>query len=190
MPDSKATTNTGKNYFVYLIPLLIFSGMVILFIVGLGLNPNLIPSPLIDKPVPEFSLQRLDDPQQKFDHTDLRGNISLFNIWATWCPSCKQEHPVLMQIAASGEAPIYGLYYKDEPELGLQWLKQHGDPYQANAVDLDGRIGIEWGAYGTPETFVIDDKGIIRYKHTGPISLHDWENQILPLIRKLRQDSA
>lgn len=183
------TVNKPKRW-IYLVPLGISAGLVALFVIGLGLNPRLIPSPLIDKPAPAFSLPKLYKPDEVFRQTDLKGEVSLFNIWATWCPSCKQEHPVLTQIAKTNEVPIYGLYYKDDPALGVDWLKRYGDPYRANAVDVDGRVGIEWGAYGTPETFVIDQQGIIRHKHVGPMSWKDWQETLLPLIRKLREQGA
>ena len=177
---------TKPKTWVYVLPLLIFIGLCALFLFGLQLNPTLIQSPLIDKPAPSFALPRLYEPKQLLQNTDLKGEVSLLNIWATWCPSCKQEHPVLLQIAETKEVPIYGLYYKDDPSLGVQWLQQYGDPYVANAVDRNGRVGIEWGAYGTPETFIIDQQGIIRYKHVGPISWQDWQQTLLPLIKKLK----
>lgn len=130
---------------MYLPPLGLFGFLMVFFFVGLKLDPRLVPSPLIGQPVPEFSLPRLGESGQLFRQTDLQGEISLFNVWATWCVSCRHEHPILMRIAASGQVPLYGLFYKDEPDKGMAWLKQHGDPYHANAVDQDGRVGIEWG---------------------------------------------
>ncbi|MCG8325434.1 MAG: DsbE family thiol:disulfide interchange protein [Thiotrichales bacterium] len=186
-PQDKSSEKKGLG--IYLLPLGIFAGLVILFSFGLGLNPRLIPSPLIDQPAPVFSLPKLYKPDELFQQTNLQGEVSLFNIWATWCPSCKQEHPVLMKIAETGSVPIYGLYYKDDPAAGREWLKTHGDPYQANAVDRNGKVGIEWGAYGTPETFVIDQQGIVRYKHVGPISWQDWQDVLLPVIQSLRDKS-
>ena len=171
---------------VYLLPLGLFVVLMVFFFYGLGLNPRLIPSPLIGQPTPEFALPKLSNPDELFKQTNLKGEVSLLNIWATWCTSCRQEHPVLMKIAKSNEVPIYGLYYKDVPELGVNWLKKYGNPYRENAVDEDGKVGIEWGAYGTPETFVIDQQGIIRHKHVGPISWHEWETKLLPLINALR----
>ncbi len=171
---------------VYLLPLGLFVVLMVFFFYGLGLNPRLIPSPLIGQPTPEFALPKLSNPDELFKQTNLKGEVSLLNIWATWCTSCRQEHPVLMKIAKSNEVPIYGLYYKDVPELGVNWLKKYGNPYRENAVDEDGKVGIEWGAYGTPETFVIDQQGIIRHKHVGPISWHEWETELLPLINALR----
>ena len=171
---------------VYLLPLGLFVVLMVFFFYGLGLNPRLIPSPLIGQPTPEFALPKLSNPDELFKQTNLKGEVSLLNIWATWCTSCRQEHPVLMKIAKSNEVPIYGLYYKDVPELGVNWLKKYGNPYRENAVDEDGKVGIEWGAYGTPETFVIDQQGIIRHKHVGPISWHEWETKLLPLVNALR----
>lgn len=171
---------------VYLLPLGLFVILMVFFFYGLGLNPRLIPSPLIGQATPEFALPKLSNPDELFKHTNLKGEVSLLNIWATWCTSCRQEHPVLMKIAKSHNVPIYGLYYKDSPELGINWLKEYGNPYHENAVDEDGKVGIEWGAYGTPETFVIDQQGIIRHKHVGPISWQKWETELLPLINALR----
>lgn len=171
---------------IYLLPLGLFVALMVFFFYGLGLNPRLIPSPLIGQATPEFALPKLSNPDELFKQTDLQGEVSLLNIWATWCSSCRHEHPVLMKIAKSNEVPIYGLYYKDAPKLGIDWLKKYGDPYRENAVDEDGKVGIEWGAYGTPETFVIDQQGIIRHKHVGPISWREWETELLPLINALR----
>ncbi len=171
---------------VYLLPLAVFAVLMVFFFFGLGTNPRLIPSPLIDQPAPQFSSTRLKNPDELFQQTDLKGEVSLLNVWATWCSSCKQEHPVLMQIAKSNTIPIYGLFYKDDPAKGVVWLQNYGDPYRANAVDMEGKIGIEWGVYGTPETFVIDQEGIIRYKHVGPISWTDWQETILPMIQSLQ----
>lgn len=173
---------------LYLLPLVIFAVLMVFFVVGLGLNPRLVPSPLINQPVPKFSLPKLKQADEIFQQTELKGEVSLLNIWATWCSSCRQEHAVLMKIAQSKEVPIYGLFYKDDPTNGNIWLEDLGNPYRANAVDRDGRIGIEWGAYGTPETFVIDKKGIIRYKHIGPVRWQDWQTVLLPMIQQLRAD--
>jgi cytochrome c biogenesis protein CcmG, thiol:disulfide interchange protein DsbE len=175
---------------VYLLPLALLAVLVIFFFFGLGLNPRLLPSPLIGQAAPEFSLPKLGKAGELIQQTDLKGEVSLLNIWATWCASCRQEHPVLMKIAASKEVPIYGLFYKDEPEKGIDWLEDYGNPYRDNAVDMDGKIGIEWGAYGTPETFIIDQDGIIRYKHVGPISWHDWQTTLLPIVNSLRDNNG
>ncbi len=190
--DNQPQTSDEQRpkHWVYLLPLGLFAVLMLLFFFGLGLNPRLIPSPLIGQPTPAFSLPKLSNPSELIQHTDLKGEVSLLNIWATWCTSCRQEHPVLMKIAESKEVPIYGLYYKDVPEQGVVWLQNYGDPYRENAVDENGKVGIEWGAYGTPETFLIDREGIIRYKHVGPISWHDWEVTLLPMIHSLRNNNG
>jgi cytochrome c biogenesis protein CcmG, thiol:disulfide interchange protein DsbE len=191
--DNQASSQEQRSkpkYWVYLLPLGLFAVMMVFFFFGLGLNPRLIPSPLIGQAAPAFSLPKLSNPNEIIQQTDFQGEISLLNIWATWCTSCRQEHPVLMKIAASKEVPIYGLYYKDEPANGVVWLKDYGNPYRENAVDVDGKVGIEWGAYGTPETFLIDQKGIIRHKHVGPISWHDWQTTLLPMINSLRNNNG
>ena len=187
--EAPTTQEQRPKRWVYLMPLGLFLVLMVFFFYGLGLNPKLIPSPLIGQPTPEFALPKLSNPDDSFKHTDLKGEVSLLNIWATWCSSCRHEHPVLMKIAKSNEVPIYGLYYKDDPALGINWLKEYGNPYQENAVDEDGKVGIEWGAYGTPETFVIDQQGIIRHKHVGPISWRQWETELLPLINDLRNNN-
>lgn len=177
------------SYWLYCIPVALFFMLAAFLYLGLGSNPRLIPSPLIGKTIPDFSLPKLREPDQFLQAGDLKGDINLFNIWATWCVSCRREHPVLMAIAASKEVNIYGLFYKDEPELGENWLDKHGDPYQANVIDIDGRIGIDFGVYGTPETFIIDKQGIVRHKHTGPLSWDDWQQVLLPIIKGLQQES-
>lgn len=187
--EQTASPEQKPKRWLYLMPLGIFAVLMVFFFVGLGLNPRLIPSPLIGQAAPEFSLPKLSNPNEQIQQTDLHGKVSLLNIWATWCTSCRQEHPVLMKIASSKEVPIYGLYYKDDPANATVWLKDYGNPYLENAVDYDGKVGIEWGAYGTPETFIIDQAGIIRYKHVGPISWHDWQNTLLPMINSLRNSN-
>ena len=184
VPPEPRVSRPGR--WIYLLPLGILLLLVLLFYFGLGLNPRLVPSPLIGQAVPQFSLPALKNTNEVFTQSTLEREISLLNVWATWCVSCKREHPTLMKIAATNEVPVYGLLYKDEPYKAVQWLEKRGDPYRANAVDADGKAGIEWGVYGTPETFVIDGLGIIRYKHIGPISWQDWKTILLPLVRSLR----
>ena len=190
MPAPPEAQIGKKKVWIYLLPLSVLLLLVMVFYFGLGLNPRLVPSPLIGRPVPQFSLPRLNNTDNAFMQSTLQRQVSLMNLWATWCVSCRQEHPTLMKIAASDEVPIYGLLYKDEPDKAVRWLQNRGDPYRANAVDADGRVAIEWGVYGTPETFVIDAQGIIRYKHIGPMNWNDWETVILPLIRSLREHSG
>jgi cytochrome c biogenesis protein CcmG/thiol:disulfide interchange protein DsbE len=169
----------------YLIPLGVFVVLAAFLAVGLKLDPKQVPSPLIGKPVPTFSLPRLKDPALMFDQAELNGKVSLVNIWATWCVSCRAEHEVLMALARTDRVPIYGLNYKDDRKSALRWLEQLGDPYVANAFDADGRVGIDWGVYGAPETFVIDSDGLIQYKHIGPLTLEIVEERILPMVDKL-----
>lgn len=172
----------------YLLPLLFFLGVAALLFKGLGLDPRLVESPLIDKSVPAFSLPKLDEPQAVFSQEDLQGQVSLLNVWATWCVACRSEHPVLMELARTGVVPVYGLNYKDQRPAALALLRQIGNPYTANAFDADGRVGIDWGVYGTPETFVVDRHGIIRYKHVGPLTRDVLRQTIMPLVQQLQAE--
>lgn len=171
----------------YFLPLAVFIGIALFLFIGLGMDPRLVPSPLIGKPAPQFSLPTLEDPNKTLAVKDLQGKVALLNVWATWCVSCRAEHPVLMQLAKQGEVAIYGLNYKDTRPEAQQWLKFYGNPYVANAFDAEGRVGIDWGVYGTPETFVIDAKGAVRYKHVGPLSEEVLTKKILPLVRDLKK---
>ena len=174
------------RYLRYLVPLAIFMVLVAFLYRGLSLDPKRVPSPLVGKPMPAFSLPRLQDPAATLSDTDLKGKVSILNIWATWCVSCRAEHKVLLLLANSNKVDIYGLNYKDERDKAKQWLVQLGDPYVANAFDADGRTGIDWGVYGAPETFIMDRQGIIRHKHIGPLSVDALNNEILPLIAELQ----
>lgn len=171
----------------YLIPLGVFIALVILLAVGLGLDPKLVPSPLIDKPIPNFALPEVRAPEKMLSSADLRGKVSLFNVWASWCVSCREEHPLLVALSRNNSVTIYGLNYKDQREDAIRWLNDLGDPYVASAHDLKGKVGIDFGVYGVPETFVIDRNGIIRYKHIGPIDQKALEQKIMPLVRELEQ---
>ena len=170
----------------YLVPLGIFLVLVAFLYRGLSLDPKLVPSPLVGKPMPAFTLTRLQDPNATISDTDIKGKVALLNIWATWCVSCRAEHEVLLELARTGKVDIYGLNYKDERAAAQQWLRQLGDPYVANAFDDTGRVGINWGVYGAPETFVIDSQGIIRHKHVGPLTAEVVNEQILPLVAELQ----
>ena len=174
------------RYLRYLVPLAIFFVLVAFLYRGLSLDPKRVPSPLVGKPMPEFSLPSLKDPAVTISNDDFKGKVSILNIWATWCVSCRAEHEVLLLLAKSGKVDIYGLNYKDERTKAQQWLVQLGDPYTANAFDADGRTGIDWGVYGAPETFIMDRQGIIRHKHIGPLSVDALNNEILPLIAELQ----
>ncbi len=171
----------------FLLPLAIFLVIVGFFVRGLFLNPREVPSPLINKPAPAFSLPQLFDPAKTLAKQDLQGKVWLLNVWASWCVSCREEHPHLMQLSKSGLAPLYGLNYKDRPEQGIGWLRQWGDPYVLSVSDLDGRVGIDYGVYGVPETFVIDKQGVIRYKHIGPVTPDAIQRKIIPLVQELQK---
>jgi cytochrome c biogenesis protein CcmG/thiol:disulfide interchange protein DsbE len=163
----------------------IFVALVALLAVGLTLNPREVPSPLIGKPAPGFELPRLDAPHQTFSHKDMLGSVWILNVWASWCPPCLVEHPVISELARSGVAPVVGLNYKDAREDALPWLERHGDPYKLTVFDAAGRIGIDYGVYGVPETYVIDRKGVIRYKHIGPLTPEAARQKIVPLVQEL-----
>jgi cytochrome c biogenesis protein CcmG/thiol:disulfide interchange protein DsbE len=169
-----------------LLPLAVFALLVAFLGKGLLLNPSEVPSPLIDKPAPDFSLPRLHDPVAQISNKDMAGKVWMLNVWASWCVSCRQEHPLLVDLSRRGIVPIYGLNYKDTREEAIAWLQQLGNPYLASAYDVDGRVGLDYGVYGVPETYVIDAQGVIRYKQIGPISADALQNKILPLIRELQ----
>ncbi len=193
----------------FLVPLVLFVILVGFFWKGLQLNPSDVPSPLIDKPAPQFSLKQLQDTQNNFASQDMRGKVWLLNVWATWCASCREEHPVLVDFSRQNIAPVIGLNYEelrgdagidktqvdklspDEElkfarERAQKWLSERGNPYLLTALDLDGSVGIDYGVYGVPETYVIDQQGIIRYKYIGPITREALQSEILPIIRKLK----
>jgi len=169
----------------YLLPLGIFLLLVLLLGVGLSLNPREVPSPLIGKPAPAFRLPQLHDPVKTFSPGELRGKIWVLNVWASWCVACREEHPVLSEFAKSRLVPVLGLNYKDTREDALAWLKRYGDPYQVSLADFDGRVGIDYGVYGVPETYVIDKQGVIRYKRIGPVTPEILQQKIVPLISEL-----
>lgn len=173
----------------YLFPLGIFIFLVGLFIVGLQHDPRLVPSPLIDKPSPQFTLPRLEDTKLSIGKDDLKGKVVFLNVWASWCVECRREHPLLLQMSRSKQFNIIGLNYKDTREEALDWLKQHGDPYQTSAFDQEGQVGIDFGVYGVPETFILDRGGVIRYKHIGPITPEVLKTDIVPLVDKLKGES-
>ena len=163
-----------------------FAALVALLAAGLGLNPRDVPSPLVGKLAPAFNLTVLATPDKTFGPQDLRGKVWLLNVWASWCVTCRDEHPLLVDLAKKKIVPLYGLNYKDQRPDALKWLAQFGDPYTLSIMDNDGRIGIDYGVYGVPETYVIDKQGIIRYKRIGAITPQVLESQILPLVKKLQ----
>lgn len=170
----------------FLLPLLIFLTVVGFLAVGLNLDPREVPSPLVGKPAPVFSLPRLDNPEKTISTKDMLGKVWLFNVWASWCGACRDEHPVLVNLSKSGSVPIYGMNYKDTRPEAQQWLEEGGNPYIASAVDADGRVGIDYGVYGVPETYVIDKAGVIAYKQIGPVTEEVLRNKILPLVKRLQ----
>jgi cytochrome c biogenesis protein CcmG/thiol:disulfide interchange protein DsbE len=169
----------------YLVPLAIFVVLGLLLAYGLNLDPRKIPSPLIGKSLPAFSLTTVADPARKVGRDDLLGRAYLLNVWASWCVACRQEHPLLNELARNKTVPIIGINYKDKREDALGWLGSLGNPYELSLADNDGRLGIDLGVYGVPETFVIDKQGVIRYKQIGPITPEVWEQKLAPLIKEL-----
>ena len=170
------------------LPLAIFIALVMLLGVGLTLNPRQVPSPLIGKPAPPFELPLLHAPDRTFSPEQMRGKVWMLNVWASWCASCRDEHPVLMGLARSNTIPIYGLNYKDGRQEGIEWLRRFGDPYQLSAFDAKGAVGIDYGVYGVPETYVIDKRGVIRYKQIGIVTPDILRTKILPLVAELSRE--
>lgn len=175
-----------KPAFKYLIPLALFLVLVGFFAVGLKLDPREVPSPLIDKPAPAFRLPQLNAADKTFSPEEMRGQVWLLNVWASWCGACREEHPLLMEMAQRGEVALIGLDYKDTDADGAAVLAQAGNPYKVVATDGDGRVGINYGVYGVPETYVIDKAGIIRYKQIGPLTEEALRDKIMPLIKGLK----
>ena len=170
-----------------ILPIAIFSVLAGFLYVGLYKDPSLVPSPLIGKPIPSFQLSTLKDADAIITQDNFKGEIALINVWGTWCVACKQEHAALVYLADKKNIPIYGLNYKDDRELAKQWLVDYGDPYLMSAFDASGRIAIDFGVYGAPETFLIDDKGIIRHKLVGIMTADVWEHQFVPKIQLIQQ---
>jgi cytochrome c biogenesis protein CcmG/thiol:disulfide interchange protein DsbE len=163
---------------------LAFIALVLLLAIGLRLNPREVPSPLIGKPAPHFELPRLDAPDKRFSQKDMLGSVWVLNVWASWCPPCLAEHPVVTELSKS--VSVVGLNYKDAREDALPWLKRNGDPYQLSVYDAAGRIAIDYGVYGVPETYVIDQRGVIRYKHIGPLTPEIARTKLEPLVKELK----
>ena len=170
---------------VLMLPMLLFLALATFLALGLGRDPRLVPSPLIGKPVPEFALAPVQGRTAALASADLHGQVSLVNVFASWCAACREEHPLFMALAAAGTIPIHGLNYKDRPEDAAAWLDALGDPYTRTGADLDGRVGIDWGVYGVPETFLIDAQGHIVFKQIGPITADLLTQKLLPLARSL-----
>lgn len=172
---------------IFILPLLLFAGVAVAFYLGFNHDPREIPSVLIDKPVPEFALPPLPGRDHGLATADLKGEVQLVNVFASWCVPCRLEHPVITRLAKELGVPVRALNHKDKAEDALAWLKRNGDPYTSIGVDADGRVSIDWGVYGVPETFLVDRQGRIRYKHVGPLTAEVVERDLLPLIRELRK---
>ena len=175
-----------RRPWLYLLPIAIFASIGILLYLGLYRDPTLVPSPLIGKPVPEFELGPVQGRELGLSSQDLEGEVTLVNVFASWCVACRDEHPLFLDLDREGAIPIHGLNYKDTPDDAAAWLDALGDPYTRIGADLDGRVGLDWGVYGVPETFVVDRNGHIAYKHIGPVTPRVRDEIILPLVRALR----
>ena len=171
----------------FLIPLVLFVVLVIFLAIGLNRDPHEVPSPLINKPAPAFEVPQLSESTKIFSPASMRGQVWILNVWASWCVACRQEHPVLVELAKSQVAPIIGLNYKDKRDDGLAMLVKQGNPYLLSAFDADGRVGIDYGVYGVPETYIIDKEGLIRFKHIGPLTMEILNQKIYPLISELKK---
>ncbi|MDQ6627160.1 MAG: DsbE family thiol:disulfide interchange protein [Pseudomonadota bacterium] len=174
----------------FLIPLAAFFALATILAIGLKLDPREVPSPLIDKPAPTFALARLDDAARTVRSGDMRGKVWMLNVWASWCVACREEHPLLVEFAKKGLVPIFGLDYKDQRADASAWLARFGNPYEASLFDDEGRVGIDFGVYGVPETFVIDQAGVIRMKHIGPLTPAVLATKIEPLLERLKKADA
>jgi cytochrome c biogenesis protein CcmG/thiol:disulfide interchange protein DsbE len=171
----------------FILPFVVFVVLAAFLFIGLNLNPREVPSPLVGKPAPAFILPQLHSPDKQFSPGDMKGKVWLFNVWASWCVACEEEHPVLMELAKLNIVPIYGMDYKDKREAALKVLERRGDPYMLTVTDADGRIGIDYGVYGVPETYVIDKQGVIQYKQIGPVTAQNLREKILPLVAELEK---
>jgi len=169
----------------FLVPLLLFFALVGFLAVGLKLDPHEVPSPLINKPSPAFKVPQLAQPEAMFSPEDVKGKVWILNVWASWCVACREEHPLLVEFSHKKLLPVDGLNYKDQRPDGMAWLSQFGNPYDASLFDSDGRVGIDFGVYGVPETFIIDRDGVVRMKHIGPLTPEVIQTEIEPMVRKL-----
>lgn len=171
----------------YVLPAVFLIGLVTVLAVGLRRDPTFVPSPLIGKPAPDFALPRLDNSAQLLRKADLLGDVSVINVWATWCGGCRQEHPLLVQLARTAGVPFFGIDWKDDAALARQWLAELGDPYKAVGVDADGETAIDLGVYGAPETFLLDVQGKVLYKHIAPMTVDVWQREFVPRIAAARK---
>ncbi len=173
--------------FKFLLPLFVFAGLLALFFSGLGQDPSIVPSPLVNRPAPEFNLPSLDAGEEGLKTADLVGTPTLVNFFASWCLPCKVEHPLLVQLQKEGRVRVVGINYKDEPEKARHWLAERGNPYDRIGADRSGRVAIDWGVYGVPESYLVDPNGRIRWKHVGVLTPDDWQEDFLPLIEGLEK---
>jgi cytochrome c biogenesis protein CcmG/thiol:disulfide interchange protein DsbE len=171
----------------FLIPLVIFVVLVVFLAIGLNRDPHEVPSPLINKPAPAFDIAQLEQANKTFSPASMKGQVWILNVWASWCVACREEHPVLVELAKSQIAPVIGLDYKDKREDALAMLSRQGNPYTLSAFDGNGRVGIDYGVYGVPETYIIDKAGVIRFKHIGPITTELLNQKIYPLVSELKK---
>jgi cytochrome c biogenesis protein CcmG/thiol:disulfide interchange protein DsbE len=188
--EGAASQDVSRRRLLYFLPLAGFAGIAAAFAWGLTRSPQELPSALIGKPVPTFSLPPVQGRTLGLSSADLKGQVSLVNVFASWCVACRAEHPLFMQLAANKVVPINGLNYKDAPQDAADWLDSLGDPYARTGADRDGRVAIDWGVTGVPETFVIDPNGIVAYKHIGPVTQQALDETILPLVTRLRREAA
>ncbi|MGA0115370.1 MAG: DsbE family thiol:disulfide interchange protein [Burkholderiales bacterium] len=187
--NTESTTQAARGSSLrYGLPLAAFLVLAVFLGIGLNLNPREVPSPLVGKPAPHFELPQLHRADLRFSETDMRGKVWMLNVWASWCAACRDEHPVLVELAKSGTIPIVGLNYKDKRDEGIAWLARFGDPYLLSAYDEQGRVGIDYGVYGVPETYVIDKRGVIRYKRIGIVTPQIVSQKILPLVSELNRE--
>ncbi|MDR2297585.1 MAG: DsbE family thiol:disulfide interchange protein [Comamonas sp.] len=170
----------------FALPLAIFLGLAVMLGLGLQRDPRALPSALLEQPAPAIALPLLEDPRQRLELQSMRGQVWLLNVWASWCAPCRQELPVLAELSQRDRVPVYGLNYKDQPDKARALLRVAGNPYRASAMDADGRVGMDFGIQGVPETFVIDGQGRVRFRHTGPVTAEIWRDQLLPVIRKVQ----
>ncbi|MCS5602906.1 MAG: DsbE family thiol:disulfide interchange protein [Paracoccus sp. (in: a-proteobacteria)] len=189
-PDLEQEPRRRGGRLVLLLPLAVFGLVGAAFFWGLLNNNSPLPSPLIGKPVPEFTLPPIEGRDDGLSSADLRGQVSLVNVWASWCVPCRAENPLMVELSKTGEVPIYGINYKDKAGEALAFLDELGDPFTRIGADLSGRVAIDWGVYGIPETFVIDAAGRVAYKHVGPFNRQILEEDILPVVRKLQRDAG
>ncbi|EQD74365.1 Periplasmic protein thiol:disulfide oxidoreductase DsbE [mine drainage metagenome] len=185
-PESVEVRKSARFNVWFLVPLGVFVGLALFMGLGLQHDPHEVPSPFIGKPAPSFRLPLLEG-EGTFSPADYRGKVWMLNVWASWCVSCREEHPILLKYARLHQVPLVGLDYKDDPDAGRKWVDQYGNPYTLTAMDQDGRVGIDYGVYGVPETYVIDGNGVIRYKQIGPITEDVLQKTLLPLLEKLQK---